>query len=112
MSRGYFDYHNIVLRDKLFPRCYHNTPGQTKMARRDDPMEDKLLSELVYDIMEVLDDLDCYKTGDINEAEYRETTEAFRAKWFDITNEDLLRREIENNLTEVKENLYKSFGLN
>lgn len=111
MSRGYFDYHNIVLWERLFPSCYHNTPGQTKIARRDDPMEDKLLSELVYDIMGVLNDLDSYKSGDISEAEYREVTEAFRAKWFDITNEDLLRREIENNLIEAKENLYKSFGL-
>lgn len=44
-------------------------------------MEDKLLDALMLDIADVLHDLEWWDSGDISEADYRETVRKFKSKW-------------------------------
>lgn len=45
-------------------------------------MEDKEMNELIQDIIEVAHDLEWWKSGDIDEHNYRKTVDEFKTKWF------------------------------
>ena len=45
-------------------------------------MEDKEMNELIEDIVKVAHDLEWWKSGDIEEHDYRKTVEKFKNKWF------------------------------
>ena len=49
-----------------------------------DQMEDDELNELVADFAKVAHDLEWWKSGDIEEDDYRETVNNFKLKWFGL----------------------------
>lgn len=73
--------------------------------------EDKEISELVWDVFELIHDLDWYKSYDTCEETYLKKKEEFKKKWFQTSRKDRIKRIIDETLNETKEELYKTFGL-
>lgn len=82
------------------------------LARRDDPMHNKLVSELTYDVLSLIRKLDLYESGDIMSDTYTKAVQDFMKAWlFTPTNKTLIKREIENAISETKQQLFQCFGI-
>lgn len=55
---------------------------EVKAARASNVMNDKDLSEMMYDITCLLHSLEWYESGDIGESGYMHDVETFKRKWF------------------------------
>ena len=124
MSGGRWNYNQCNLGYEMFPGCdvcygigndernkYRNYSGNVKLARKLNPMEDKQISELVFDVLCLIYSADWYKSSDIGEDYYREDVKAFKEKWFKEKPIDLVKDEIEKSIIELKDELYVAFGL-
>ena len=116
MSGGYLSNTNDRLAGELFGALPYPSYGEqgadlSATARRVDPLEDKLLSELVWDVLCVLDAYDYYKSGDIGEDGYREDICRFKAKWLKPFKKDQIRKIVDEELEATKRELYMTFGL-
>jgi hypothetical protein len=71
MSGGHFNYQDKQLKNDMFgyDHEYKN------------PLEDKEISNIVYDVLTLLHDFDWYKSGDTNEETYLKCKENFKKKW-------------------------------
>lgn len=76
MSGGAFNYYNDSLMSELFP-CTENS----REARKENPFDDRVMSELCYDLLQVIHALDYYKSCDWSELTYREAVKDFKDKW-------------------------------
>lgn len=79
------------------------------LARKINPLEDKELSELVYDVFCLLHSYDWYVSGDIGEEDYRNDVKYFKDKWLKRLPDERIKQEIEKNINELKEDLRKEF---
>ena len=111
MSGGRFDYKTDSLRNELFgwDISTHYGIGESELytefiaqARRINPMRDRLLSELVYDVFCLLNSLDYWLSGDVSETQYREDVSRFKKKWLKVSPKELVTREIENTAIELQ----------
>lgn len=71
-------------------------------------MYDSQLNEMMKDLVKVLYDLEWWRSGDINEEEYRQTVTKFKRKWFNQTKVDvekLVEREFEVKKNELLKQL-------
>lgn len=103
MSGGHFNnnYSYETLRYDIFG--YEDKPVNV--------FEDKEISELVWDVFDLIHDLDWYKSCDTCEETYIKKKLAFKKKWFESSRRDRIKRIIDESLNETKEELYKTFGL-
>lgn len=116
MSGGYYDYHNDDLGYEIFG--YNVSIGYDLANRQKDidavrkmnPMEDKLISELVYDVFCLLHSYDWYRSGDCSEESYRKDVDFFKQKWFKTIDEDRIKELIGSELEEAKHNLETMFS--
>ena len=124
MSGGHWDYGQCNLGYEMFPGCdvcyglgddsrskYSNYTSSVKLARKINPMEDKQLSELVFDVLCLVYSADWYKSGDTGEDTYLEDVKYFKQKWLKQKPENIVKSEIDKAIAETREGLYKSFGL-
>jgi hypothetical protein len=116
MSGGRFNYVNDnaaseLFGYKLYPDYGSEGFGQAAVARKLDPLEDKQLSELVWDIFCVLHSYDWYASGDTGEEVYREDVKYFKEKWLGKTQKELIKEEVEKAISEARTELFKSFGI-
>ena len=116
MSGGYLSNTNDRLAGELFGALPYPSYGEqgaalSVTARRVDPLEDKLLSELVWDVLCILNAYDYYKSGDIGEDGYREDICRFKKKWFKPFKKDQVRQIVTEELEATKKELYRTFGL-
>ena len=124
MSGGRWNYNQCDLGYEMFPGCdvcygigndernkYRNYSGNVKLARKLNPMEDKQISELVFDVLCLIYSADWYKSGDTGEDDYREDVKYFKGKWLKEKPIDLVKDEIEKSVIELKDELYVAFGL-
>ena len=91
MSGGHFDYKNDSLEYALYEDLdvtvkYDLDGGDwydesIEKVKEQDIMQDKELSELLYDVMCLLNSLDYYLSGDIGWATYEMDTQFFKEKW-------------------------------
>ena len=107
MSGGYFCGHANRLAEDLFAFSYPHY-GQkgfsgSALARQQNPLEDKTISELTWDLLCVLHAFDYYKSGDIGEDAYREDVEHFKAKW--------CKEIVDAEVAALRTELYREFGL-
>lgn len=115
MSGGRWDYQNDHLCEELF-RVYPDygiatTPElflDRRAARKADPFDDKLVSELVFDVFCLMHSLDWFKSGDTCEETYKEDLQVFREKWIRTIKKERVKELIDDSLAEVKEDLYKA----
>lgn len=116
MSGGYYDYHNDDLGYEIFGYDVsigydlENRQKDINTIRKMNPMEDKLISELVYDVFCLLHSYDWYRSGDCSEESYRKDVDFFKQKWFKTIDEDSIKELISSELDEAKHNLETMFS--
>lgn len=81
---------------------------QAKDARTLNPLEDKQLSELCWDLLCVLQSYEGYSSGDLCHDDYLTDVQYFKNKWLMTTPDQLVKREIDLSLEEIRKDLYKS----
>ena len=85
--------------------------SQSKYARRNNPLGDKMISELVWDVFCLLHSYDWYMEGDTSKETYLEDLKRFKNKWLKVSEKELVQREIDKTLVEARRDLMLSFGL-
>ena len=115
MSGGRWCYNQDTLAYEMFPHSEvtyglgkKNYKESVKNARKTNPLDDKLLSELAYDLLCVIHSADWYMSGDTSEETYRADVAFFKDKWLMIGTAGMIKREIEKSMEETKEELFKS----
>lgn len=116
MSGGFWNYANNDLANELFGwnmSAQYGKKGfsQAQIARDINPMNDKELSEMIWDLLCLLHSKDYYESGDISESTYEEDLNYFKKKWFQRSNEDILNA-YKNDLQVYADKLIKEFEKN
>lgn len=93
MSGGFWNYKNDEVATELFGWRLRPTYGKegwdmANAARHSNPLEDREISELVYDVFCLLHSFDWYKSGDTSYETYETDLIHFKEKWFNRTDED------------------------
>lgn len=70
--------------------------------------EDREISELIYDVFNLIHDYDWYASGDTGEDDYLEAKSKFKKKWLN-NNSDRAKRIVDKAIEELKEELYKTY---
>ena len=93
MSGGSYDYKYCTLENYYVGAMY------------DDEMND-----MIKDLVEVLHDLEWWRSCDIGEEDYRKTLNEFKAKWFKQDRSDRLKKYIDDKLEKTKKEFYDLLG--
>lgn len=96
MSGGKFGYYNQYLKDEMF--VYGDRPNNV--------MEDDEISELVWDVLELIRVFDYYSCSDTGRDTYIKRKNEFKKKWFSnrkIRIEKIVDKKIDQLREEVKE---------
>lgn len=115
MSGGRFDYRNDQLCNEIFDYTVYPEYGaagfkQSRVARTMNPLEDKIISELVFDVFCLLHSFDYYKSGDTGEETYQEDVKRFKEKWLKPMRGKRAREIVDQEIEELRKELYKAFG--
>ena len=98
MSGGRFDYKDMELKSEMFG--WADKPKNV--------LEDRELSELTWDLLDVIHEYDWYKCGDTGKETYLKAKNEFKKKWF--SNRGInVRRIIDEAVNEMKAELYETF---
>lgn len=113
MSGGHWGYCNDTVAGDIFgwgmsPNYGDRGFSQSKIARKIDPLEDKQLSEMLWDMFCLLHSYDWYVCADTGEDTYRRDVKYFKDKWLKPSGIDLVHREIECCVEELKDYLTKT----
>lgn len=100
MSGGYFNYVDSHLKDEIFG--WGNKPTNV--------FEDVEISELVWDILNLIHDFDWYTSGDTRRETYLEAKADFKKKWLDNRGVRV-RRIVDEALQQTKDELYEAFNI-
>lgn len=96
MSGGYFNYSQWSIADALFPSLSvdYGEDGheQSKKARKLNPMRDRDVSEIVWDVLCLLHSFDWCESGDTGEDTYQADVEWFKRKWLRRAESDLVEK--------------------
>lgn len=101
MSGGHFNYTNDTAKDAIFG--WSDSPRNV--------FEDREISELVWDVFDLIHDFDYYKSGDTCKETYLERKAAFKKKWFGGSRGLRIRRTIDQAIEEARAELYETYGL-
>lgn len=74
-------------------------------------MYDAEMNDLINDLVNVLHDLEWWQSSDICEETYRKTVSDFKQKWFGGNREERLKGYIDENLKQMKKQMYQIVGL-
>lgn len=100
MSGGYFEYLDSQLKSEIF--------GWDDRIRN--TFEDREISELVFDVLDLIHDFDWYKSGDTCKETYLKAKAEFKKKW--MNNRGVrVRRIVDEALKQCKDELYETFSL-
>lgn len=75
MSGGRFNYSDSVAQSEIFGYCDDN-------GRIPNVFKDREISELIWDVFNLIHDFDWYESGDTSEGSYNKAKAEFKAKWF------------------------------
>lgn len=117
MSGGRWDYKNDYVCDEIFGwNCYpqygignKEQVENAKLARKIDPLGDRLLSEMTYDLFCLLHSRDWLLSGDTGDDTYKADVEAFKKKWFKRGVSTLLKEEIDERVSTLHRELIEEF---
>lgn len=100
MSGGRFNYMDGTLKNEIYG--WVDKPSNV--------FEDREISELVWDVLDLIHDYDWYASGDTSEESYLEAKSEFKKKWF--SNRGVrIRRIVDDAIEQCKNELYITFGL-
>ena len=100
MSGGRFDYVDSRCKSEIFG--WSDKPTNV--------FEDKEISALIWDVFDLIHDYDWYASGDTCEETYLKAKAKFKQKWLKH-DEKRVRMVIDNAIDEVREELYKTYGV-
>lgn len=99
MSGGHFDYKDSMLKHEIFG--WSDKPCNV--------FEDREISELVWDVLDLIHEYDWYTSGDTSKGTYLNKKTTFKEKWF--SNRGVrVRQIVDAALQETKQELYDTFG--
>lgn len=101
MSGGRWNYKDSSLKDDIFG--YAEKPTNV--------FEDREISDLVWDVFDLLHDFDWYQSGDTGEDTWLKAKNAFKKKWFETSRRDRLKKIIDETAEEFREEIYKTIGI-
>ena len=100
MSGGRFNYMDSTLKHEIY--------GWTDAPRN--VFEDREISELVWDVLNLIHDFDWYDSGDTCKETYLKAKAEFKKKW--LSNRGVrVRHIVDEALKQCKDELYETFGL-
>ena len=100
MSGGHFEYLDSRLKDEIF--------GYEDKVKN--VFEDREISELVFDVLDLIHEFDWYYSGDTDKETYLEAKAKFKKKW--LGNKGIrIKRIIDKALDEVRAELYETYGI-
>lgn len=115
MSGGHFNYMNDSLAYEMFnylsPSYGEDGFSLADQARRINPLKDRQVSELCWDLLCLIHSYDWMVSGDTGEDCYEEDLRYFKEKWLKPTSKQLAKREIDKTMAELKDDLYAEFGI-
>lgn len=117
MSGGHWDYLNDTLCGYIFGKSPDYDFASTELQRerldvwRRNMLEDKIISELVFDVFCLLHSYDWYASGDICQETYQKDVEQFKSKWFKLHTQKRIKELIDRSIDDAKADLYKTFGV-
>lgn len=98
MSGGHFDYKDMALKDEMFG--WKDKPTNV--------LQDRELSELTFDLLDVIHEYDWYICGDTNEETYLKAKDKFKKKW--LSNRGInVKRIVDDAVNDLRLELYESF---
>lgn len=100
MSGGRFNYMDGTLKGEIF--------GWTDKPRN--VFEDREISELVWDVLDLIHEYDWYASGDTGKEDYLKAKADFKKKWFSNSGVRV-RRIVDEALKQCKDELYETFSL-
>lgn len=95
MSGGHFNYQDSVLKNEIFD--YESKPSNQ--------FEDMEISQLVWDLLDLIHEYDWYISGDTGRQKYLDAKKTFKDKWLKGNRNARLTEIIEDRLTEVSDEL-------
>ena len=95
MSGGHWNYMNDTLKNEIFNYPYDE--------RTNNPLEDVEISQLVFEIFDLLHSYDWYMSGDTTEEDYLKDKDKFKRKWLRNKNYNEVIKELINEEFENKE---------
>lgn len=100
MSGGWFDYLDNQLKHRIF--------GYNDEVRN--VFEDREISELVFDVLDLIHDYDWYASGDTMRETYVQAKDKFKAKWF-VNGDERVKRIVDRAIDELRRELYEMYGI-
>lgn len=107
MSGGHFDYIDGSLQSQIFGWDTETTEEAMKL----NPLQDKELSGMVFEMLNLLHDFDWYVSGDTSKTTFSKNLMEFKNKWLNSTTEDRIKYIVDSSLNSVKEDLYNTFQI-
>ncbi len=116
MSGGHWNYKDEDLVNEIFGWGVSVKYGldreelkaERKIVRKADPLEVKLISELVYDVFCLLHSYDWYASCDTCEETYRKDVKFFKVKWLKRLDSIVF---IDDILADAKDDIYKALEM-
>lgn len=100
MSGGRFDYIDSRCKEEIFG--WSEKPTNV--------FEDREISELIWDVFDLIHEYDWYASCDTSEEKYLSAKDAFKKKWLKH-DEQRVQMVIDNAIDEVRKELYKTYGV-
>lgn len=98
ISGGYFNCKDSGLKSEIF--------GWTD--KPENVFEDREISELTWDLLDLIHDYDWYRCGDTGRDSWIKSKAKFKKKWFG-NRDDLIRKTIDKSLNDLKKELYETY---
>lgn len=116
MSGGRFEYLNQTLAREMFgwdiDICY-GEKGFSKVNKAGaiNPLQDREISKLTWDLLCLIYSFDYYICGDTREETYLEDLKYFKDKWLKPGRKETAKRLIDEECDELRKELYKELGI-
>lgn len=116
MSGGHFEYLDQQLAREMFgwnvDTCY-GEKGFSKVNKAGaiNPLEDREISKLTWDLLCLIYSFDYYISGDTGEETYLEDLKYFKDKWLKPGRKETAKRLIDEECDELRKELYKELGI-
>lgn len=101
MSGRYFDYLDGQLKTEIL--TYTDSPHNV--------FEDLEISELTWDLLNLIHAYDLYVSGDTKRDSYLKAKAAFKSKWLDSSVETRIKHIIDKALDELRQELYETYNV-
>ena len=98
MSGGLFDYKDIEAKNEIFG--WSDKPSNV--------FEDREISELVWDVFDLINSFDYYRCCDTSKEKYLKDKHNFKKKWLGGNRGLRIRRIVDESIEDVRQELYET----